>query len=112
MNECLEIVARVLCEDAGWESDEDSPEQIAADEDVTQRAWRDYVDPATRILKALSEHLRDAERYRWLRDKAVHSRYFNVVYVSNTRDSMVRGADCDTLVDAAIAFDKEMEERR
>jgi len=106
MNECLEIVARVLCEEAGWEPDEDSPEQVELDDDVTQRAWQDYVDPATRVLKALSEHMRDAERYRWLRNRAQWSLYFNAPHVSDPRDGMRVGEDCDNLVDAAIDFDR------
>jgi hypothetical protein len=51
---------------------------------------------------ALQALHRDAERYRWLRERDVETIYMGGVFVGKTPDNIVlNGIDCDAAVDAA-----------
>lgn len=51
---------------------------------------------------ALTPDQRDAERYRWLRERDVDTIYMGGVFVGKTPENLVlTGIDCDAAVDAA-----------
>lgn len=51
---------------------------------------------------ALTPDQRDAERYRWLRERDLDTIFMGGVFVGKTPDNIVlNGIDCDAAVDAA-----------
>lgn len=53
---------------------------------------------------------RDADRYRWLRERDVETIYAGGVFVGKTPENVVlSGIDCDAAVDAARIAEQEPE---
>lgn len=59
------------------------------------------------VLPALDKAIKDAERYRWLRDRDLNTIQSGGVFIGDTpRNVVLSGADADAAVDSAIALEQ------